>query len=676
LIGDSFYSKPNDFNFKKSSNQNDYDLLSSNWIRNTKSYNLLEESTSYEYFTLPYKLRDTQKAKVSYAAPGRISSVGIITGGTNYKVDDQLIIDNNGTRGFGADIRVSKVGGKNVTSISCATTSINSIQVFPARNSGEYIFYSPSPHNFKNIDLVSIAGLSTTAVNLTGQYNIGVTTSTLVLRSGVGSTGTTGIVTYFSVYGGLDSDRVRVNDIFDIEDERVKILNIDNVSSRIRVLRGIDGTIGSAHSATTVFYEDPRKFTAKVGFKTSFNFKLNRELYFNPSDTVAIGTQSGVGIGSTIVFSNPGAGLTQFFAPTQTLYIPGHDLNTGDELIYNLNGGSAIGVSTNGISTSLTLSDQSKLYVAKITNDLIGLSTVRIGLSSTGTYAGIGSTNSSIGLLYFTNFGSGDNHSFETNYQNVVTVSTFKNTVTVSTSETHGLNPSDTVYIDVKPSISTSFAVSYNDYNRRLVIDKKTISSANINVSTNEITILDHGFDPGQKLIYTATSPSGGLINEKIYYAVIVNKDTIKLSETYYSATSLVPTIVNITSASDSFLSPVNPPIKLYKNSSVEFDLSDLSLTYTRNSIAYPAFKFVLYVDQNKTTEFEKVLAENSFSVTRTGTVGVDGKFTLTLSDSLPTNLYYDLVPISELDLPTEKINIVSDDEVKSYGQLHHQILY
>ena len=670
LIGNSFYSKPNDFNFKKSSNQNEYNLLSSNWIRNTKSYNLLETSTSYEYFTLPYKLRDTQKAKVSYAAPGRISSVGIITGGTNYKVDDQLIIDDTDTKGFGADIRVSKVGGREVTSVSCSTTSINSIQVLPTGNSGEYSFYSPSPHNFKNLELITISGLSTTGVKLSGQYNIGVTTSTLVLRSGIGSTGTTGIVTYFSVYGSFDNDRVKVNDIFDIEDEKIKILNVDKTSSRIRVLRSVDGTVGTSHSATTVLYEDPRKFTAKVGYNTSFNFKLNRELYFNPSDTVAIGTQSGVGIGSTIVFSNPGAGLTQFFAPTQTLYIPGHELNTGDELVYNLNGGSVIGVSTNGISTSVTLSDQSKVYVAKITNDLIGLSTVKIGLSSTGTYAGTGSTTSSSGLLYFTSFGSGDNHSFQTNYSNVVSVSAFKNTVTVSTSGTHGLNPSDTVYVDVKPSISTSFAVSYNDYNRRLIINKKTISSADINILTNEITITDHGFDPGQKLIYTASSPAGGLVNEKIYYVVIVNQDIIKLSETYYSAVSIVPTIVDITSAADSFLSPVNPPIKLYKNSSVEFDLSDISLTYVRNSISYPAFKFILYIDQDKTTEFEKVVTENNFSVTRTGTVGVDGKLTLSLSDTLPTNLYYDLVPISELDLPTEKLNIVSDDEVKSYGQL------
>ena len=666
LIGKSFYSYPNEFNFKKSSNQNDYDLQTSKWTRNTNFYNLNEEFTSYTYLPLPYKLRNTQQSKVSYASPGRIESVGILTGGTNYKVGDKLIVNNTDTKGFGADIRVSKVGGKEVTSVSCSTTSINFIQVTPTGNSGEYYFYSNSPHNFKNLELVNVSGISTTSAKLSGQYNIGVTTSALVLRSGVGTIGATGIVTYFSVYGnGLNNERLRENDIFDIEDERVKILNIDKQSSRIRVLREINGTTGVAHSATTVLYEDPRRFSAVVGFKTSFNFQLNRELYFNPIDTVAIGTQSGVGIGTTIRFSNPGAGITQIFAPTQTLYIPSHNLNTGDELIYNLNSGSSIGVSTNGISTSVSISDQSKVYVAKINDNLIGLSTVRIGINSTGSFAGIGSTTSSLGLLYFTDYGTGDNHSFETNYQNNITVSAFKNTVTVATSGTHGLSPSDTVYVDVNPSITTSFAVSYNSYNRRLIINKKSILSGDFNILNNEITIENHGFTPGQKLIYTSQSPAGGLENEKIYYAVIVDQNIIKLSNTYYDATSTVPAIVDITSTSDSFLSQVNPPVKLYKNSTVEFDLSDISLTYVRNSITYPAFKFSLFVDENRTTEFYKPKDQTGFSVTQTGTVGVDAKLTISLNGDIPKNLYYDLIPISERELPAEILNIATDSEVR-----------
>ena len=669
LIGKSLYSKPSNLSYLKSSNQDDYDVQDHGWVRNTKFYNLDLTDSSYAYVERPYKLKGNQRSEITFASPGGVERVGILTGGTNYKVDDKLVIDNTGTSGFNADIRVSKVGGKTVSSISCATTSINSVQVSHAGNSGDYYFYADSPHGYLNGERISISGVSTTQVNLSGQYQIGISTATLVLRAGVGTTGATGIVTYFSVYGtGLD--KVTVNDIFKIEDEKIKILNIDNISSRIRVLREVAGTAGASHTATTVLYEDPRRFSAKIGVKTSFDFKLNRELYFNPTDTLAIGTQSGVGIGTTIVFSNPGSGITQVFVPTQTIYIPAHGLFTGDELVYNLNGESeSIGVSTSGIST-FALADQTRVYVAKINDNEIGISTVKVGLNSTGSYAGIGLTNASQGLLYFTGYGQGSNHSFSTNYPKVITVTSAKNTVTVATAATHGLGPSDNVYVDVNPSITTSFAVTYNDYNRRIVIDKKDILAAGINTSSNEISISNHGYVNGQSVIYTASSPAGGLNDESIYYVVVVDKDTIRLSQSFNQATAVVPETIDITSATDFSLSPINPQVKVYKNSTVEFDLSDSTLTYTRNSIQYPAFEFKLFVDENFNTEFTKSKESENFEVSTTGTVGVDGKVTITLNDKLPKVLYYSLIPISNNLLPVEKLSVVVDTDVVGYNQL------
>ena len=669
LIGNSLYSKPSNLSYLKTSNHDQYDIQENGWIRNTKFYNLEETVSSYDYIERPFKLKNNQISKVTFAAPGKLDKIGILTGGTNYKVGDSLNIDNTGTGGYNADIKVAKVGGKEVSSISCVTSSITGLEVLPLGKSGNYSFTASSPHNLLNKEIVSIAGLSTTAVKLTGQYSVGLSTANLVLRAGVGTTGTTGIVTYFSVYGvGLDA--IAENDVFDIGSEKVKVLNIDRISSRVRVQREVSGTTGAAYTASTILREDPRRFSANIGFNTTFDFRLNRELYFNPVDTVAIGTQSGVGIGTTIVFSNPGSGVTNVFLPTQTLYFPAHDLQTGDELIYNLNGGSALGVSTNGISTAVTLADQSRVYVARITKDQIGISTVRIGINSTGSFTGAASSTSNEGLLFFTGYGSGDNHSFKTNYTNVVTVSSSKNTVTVSTAQTHGLQVTDNVYVDVRPSITTSFAVSYNDYNHRIVVDKKDVSASGINTTTNAITIEKHGYTLGQSLIYTASSAAGGLVDEKIYYAVIVDEDTIKLSETYQNSISSVPSVVNITSATDSSFSPINPPIKVRKGSGVEFDLSDSSLTYVRNSISYPAFKFVLFTDSNFDTEFNKILDNEDFEVATTGTVGVDGKLTITFDEKLPKTLYYKLIPVQNDVLPTSKLTVVCDYDVIGYNQL------
>ena len=174
----------------------------------------------------------------------------------------------------------------------------------------------------------------------------------------------------------------------------------------------------------------------------------------------------GVGIGVTILFSNPGTGITEIFIPTRSIYIPTHQLQTGDELIYSNNGYNSIGVSTNGL-TSFNLSNQSIVYVAKITDDLIGISTFRVGLGTEENFVGLTSETNTYGLLYFTNIGSGVYHSFRTTY-NTLIGNIFKNTVTVSTAQSHGLLNNDIVFIDVSPSIASTVVLKYNDFNKKI----------------------------------------------------------------------------------------------------------------------------------------------------------------------------------------------------------------
>jgi len=672
LIGNRFKSRPNQFNFTKSSNQDTIDLNQTNWSRNTTPYNLTEGKNSYSYLELPNELE--QSIDIKFASPGSIEKIDIIFGGSDYRIGDQLAFDDEGTDGFNASAEVERIFGKPVNSISVASTSIFNVEFYPSGNRGDFLLFSPNPHNLQNVELISIAGFNTTSSSIEGSYRIGVSTNTIALTSGIGSTSVTGIVTYFSVAGNLNYPNIRENDILGIGTERVKVLNVDQRSSRIRVLREVDGTVGFAYSVTEVLYEIPRKLTINSRITTQYNYKVNRELYFNPIDSVGLGTMVGIGIGSTIVFSNPGAGLTEIFIPTRSIYIPNHRLQTGDKLIYSFNGGSPIGVSTNGISNSLVLNDQSILYVAKLTDDLIGISTFIVGLGTGGTFVGLTSATNTYGLLYFTDFGSGEYHSLKTTYE-VLAGNIFKNEVTVSTAQSHGLLNNETVFITVNPSIATTVVLKYNDFNRKTLVDPKDFETSDVNTTNNTISINDHGFRSGQKIVYTSSLPSNGLQNNKEYYIFIVDENTVKLTNSYYDSLNSNPEVVSIHSASSGTLTKINSQINAYKNSTLVFDVSDSSLGYVRQSSAYSGFDLKFFKDANFTEPYINNEEDSVFEVQKIGSVGItsDARVILTINEKTPENLYYTLVPVYDSNLPESKRLINIDTEVVGNNQINVQ---
>lgn len=744
VIGNNFYSIPNEFNFKYSSNQDDIDLNDSNWVRNTQPYNLFEREKSYAYLDLPNSL--DQESVIKYASPGFVEDIEVNYGGDNYKVGDKVVFDNEGTKGYGVSAEVERIFGKTINSVSVSSTSISNVEIYPASTQETYFVLSENPHNFKNTDIVTISGLSTTSSLFEGSYKVGVSSNTFTLLSGVGNTTTTGIVTYFSVGGNLNYENIRENDILKIEDEQIKVLNVEPQKSRIRVLRGINGTVGSSHSATTVLQENPRKLTiTSFGLPAKYEYKINKEFYINPITSVGLGTTSGVGITSTLFFDSivdespigigtsaktiiyfedsrdyfkynfggyvdivnssvsgfntsrkkivsvgqttitidfdtsslSGIGVTAYLnrsrfinIPTRTIYIENHGLETGDLITYSSNGGTSIGISTNGIG-STSLSEGSNLYVAKISNDLIGLSTVKVGLGSTGVFSGITTNTTNTQILYFTNIGSGSYHSFKTNYE-TITSRLSKNVVTVSTAQTHGLLNGDDVFVDVNPNLSKTFAVKYNDYVRKLLINPKDFSSAGISTNTDTITIVGHGFETGQKVVHTSLLPSLGLENNKEYYIFAVDENNVKLCETYYESQSLKPIFVGISSASDGTLALINPPIKVYKNSTITFDLSDSSLSYVSQSTKYSAFDFKLFIDSNFTKIYETNEDGTLFEVQKIGTVGIssNAKVVLSINENTPDNLYYKLIPVYEGNIPENKKLSAVDTEVVSNNQI------
>lgn len=671
FIGDKFKSKPIDYNFDRYSNQDDIDLNSTNYFRNTTPYNLLDQNSYYDFVVDQNKIQ-VQNTVITGTTSGKVESVGIITGGSNYQVGDKLLFDNSETEGTGTSAIVSLVSGKEIKNISIASTSISNVEFVPINLSGYFIGFATSPHNLKNYDIISVSGLNTTGTNLQSLFVAGISTNSFTLKNDVSGSSTTGIITYFNVSGDLSYPNIRENDILGIGTERIKVLNVDPESSRIRVLRGYEGTVGSSHTGSSLLIEDPRKFYFSSGLtNTRYQYNLTKEFYFDPRETVGVGTTSGVGIGYTLSFSNPGVGITQIFIPTKSLYIPGHNLNTGDELIYNTNGGGSIAISTDGIA-NFNLTNSQVVYAAKISNDLIGISTSKVGLGTDGNFVGINSSLY-VNTLYFTGIGTGNNHSFKTNQENILRGSVNKNYVNVSTASTHGLNLYDNIFMEVLPGITTTVFVQYNDYHRKLIINPRSFLSTDVDVLNNTITIQNHGLVTGQKVLHTSTSPSGGLKSNEIYYVYAISNNQFKLCSTISDALKLNPLVIDITSASSGTISKINPPLAIERNKTVVFDLSHSSLSFTNNSVLYSAFDFDIYSDTNYKNEFYSSSFNNTFEVTKSGTIGIstNARLTLKVTDTLPKTLYYNLKPVNlDLNSDVKKQISVDNENVKNNNTL------
>ena len=181
-------------------------------------------------------------------------------------------------------------------------------------------------------------------------------------------------------------------------------------------------------------------------------------------------------------------------------------------------------MSTDGINT-FSLTNGQTVYAGKISNDLIGIATAKIGIGSTGSFVGL---NSSVyvNTLFFTGIGTGEKHSLKTNPENILTANVDRNSVTVTAGSTHGLQFNDQVFLSVLSGITTTISVAYNDYHRRLVIDPEVLLASDVDITNNTLTIPNHNLTRGQKVIHTATTPvKVGLLDNKIYYVFVVDME-------------------------------------------------------------------------------------------------------------------------------------------------------
>ena len=114
-----------------------------------------------------------------------------------------------------------------------------------------------------------------------------------------------------------------------------------------------------------------------------------------------------------------------------------------------------------------------------------------------------------------------------------------------------------------------------------MLVNPRGFLVGDVDEDNNRFTITNHGWRTGDKILHNSSTPTGGINNSQIYYIIVIDENTVKLSDNYYSKITSDDEIqiVGITSASFGTFSPINPEIKAYRNNTIVFDLSDSSLS-------------------------------------------------------------------------------------------------
>jgi hypothetical protein len=679
VIGDSFKGKPDSFNFDRNINQVDYnyDLL----FRNTRPTKT-SRNFGYSEYINDSTADPRQVTEITSTSKGSVTGFNVVSAGSSYKPGDRLVIEGSPLYGRSTTAQIKSVRGKNIVSLASSTISTENLELYVS--GGLAIGYCTSPHHFENKNSIIISGLSTHSYsNLNGNKIISNPQRSWYLGDNLESPSTTGLTTTISLIGSYDPLYFRENTIIGIglsaeNLEKLKVLNIDPQNQLVRVQRNYDGTVGTSYSFRTLVLEYQSTFSFPVGFSTFTSNPPKLQRYFNPSEVVALGTATSVGIGTTISYHplnniappnllqnnqyESGIAFTSKIVPLGSILISNHSFETGDELVYSNGGGSSLRV-WNGIN-EFDLENQSKVYAIKESENLVGLSTTKIGIGSTGTYVGLGSTSTK---LLFVSVGSGVTHSL-TLQTNSITANAAVYESILTTSENHGLTFKDQIAIISKPNKEQRVFVQYNDFNRRIVFDRKKFEPSGINTVTNTINISNHGLEQSQKIIFTTNgSAPNGLVNNEMYYVIVIDSNNIKLSNQKIFSYSPNPTPIRISSigSGEHFISKVNPHVNVYRGNLVSFAVTDRSLSATSVGTTYPAFKLEFYKDNSFREEYISSKTNKQFEVVAIGTVGTTDPAAVNIStnDLTPPKLYYKFTPVNIDVIPSSKSEIFIDEE-------------
>lgn len=691
LIGPKFKDLPIEENFEPLFNQdlnfNEFDI-----VRNTGPYYLNSSNASYDLIN-KIESKYKQEFIVKQIESSGINSISIYNPGQNYKPGDNIIFDNSTSGGTGLSAVVSRVEGRKISNFSVGITTFSDV-VFITKGT-RIKGITGEPHNLITNDEILVTSISSSPYNyIQGFKKVSVNQKSVGLLNNVLNQATTGITTYIIVN---DTSGFEVDNIIKINSESLRIIDISPSESKLIVNRYENYTgVHTAGIASVVLLPNTFTFNSPQYDDTIIENKTN---YFNPSNTIGIGTSgtnyyklvgiktdfgtfnsgianyiginttaiqigdyvSGTNVSAGTTILNIGIGSIQIspnhtlgggistnvvtvnrtiydkFVPARSIYIPNHKYYTGQSLTYNVGlGGAGIIVSNTGTGSTFRLQQNQTIYAVNLGNDYVGIST--LGFTTT---TGIGTTNNS---LYFaspvTNIGLA--HSLTTQYSKIT--GSFENySVNVSTAQTHGLKTDDKIKFNIFPSSQSAVKFRYDKILRKITTDLINFdSSVGVNTQTNEISISGNNLKTGDKVVYYSNGNTsiGGLTNNSVYYVLKQKPDKIKLSKYLYDAT--VGLCVSFTSVgvSTHSVALINPPINLTKGNILKFDLSDV-----------PDMDLRLYKDSNFVKEIQ------SFKYVDNNTKELN-----TQKVDTPNEIYYNL--IASTNFSNEVIQISQDTEV------------
>ena len=638
----------------------DFDFNNSNLIRNTYPYNVSEKFADNDFIIESYE-EIKQITNIESVHSGIIDNITILDGGAGYKVGDLTDFDNTDTEGSGFSAEVSDIVGIGISKIETSLSSFNNA-VFVWNSDREVqVNYLPFVE-IDNQDAVSVSGLSTTIVNLTGSFNAGLSTVSVGLAKSMGVGNVNGVVE--DIFVNEIPNNITIGGSLRIGEgnnrETLKVLNIFNRNKAIRVFRnsGIAHTFGSSIDSLT------NSFTIPVRTK-KFESSRNDIIFFNAKQSVGVGT---TGIGQR-VDTFIGDIKTEVGLVPRTIRIPNHPFKTGQKVglsTSDIDGSnSQFNVSpTTSPADTFTLPFQGQtttdVFIIKKDEDHIGIVT---------TAAGVGNTTE--GLFFFNNggvTGVGTNLYKLTAQNTQVTgdfdkiISTVTTKVAAAGTTTHNLRNGDTVDITVLPNISvgigttTPIDVRYNSEFEKLIINP--IDFVSSDVETNRINIEDHGFKTADKVFYDGNATGLGT---GAYFVYRISDRYFQLGKTLKDVTVTPVNLLPITAGTggNQSIAPINPQIKVVKNQKLTFGISSTSLA---------GFDFKIYYDQNLTNEYNSSIDSNNFNVVGVGTVGIGtnntdpegARLSIKFTESSPTKLYYGLSKggfISTTDTDVENNN-------------------